>query len=78
MFTYGKKRWTKSEMVFVQNGMTSNLGRIFFLIVKFLDKNCNEKLQQPIRGKNTQMIAYWYKPHIQRKGEKTKKRFVHL
>ena len=47
----------------------------FFSIVKFLDENCNEKLQQPIRGKNTQMIAYWYKPHIQRKGEKTKTTF---
>ena len=35
-------------MVFVQNGMTKNLGRnfVFFSIVEFLDENCDEKLHR--------------------------------
>ena len=47
-FLSNKKRWTKSEMVFVQNGTTKNLGlnSVFFSIVEFLDKNCDEKLHR--------------------------------
>ena len=45
-FSSDKKCWTKNEMVFVQNGMTKNLGRnyVFFSIVKFLDEIYLEKL----------------------------------
>ena len=60
-------------MDFVQNGMTKNLGRNFIFFNRgILGQKLRQKVASPISGKNTQMIACWYKTHIQRKEEKTK------
>jgi hypothetical protein len=64
-------------MDFVQNGMTKNLGQNFVFIFNrgILEQKLWRKVASPISGKNTQMIACWYKTYIRQKGEKTKKMF---
>ena len=73
----GKKRWTKSEMVFVQNGMTKNLGRNFvcFSIMEFLGKNCDKKLHHQQRKKYTNYCLLVQTLHTTKR-KKNKKRVL--
>ncbi len=60
-------------MVFVQNGMTKNLGRNYvFSIVKFLDENCDEKLHPQSEEKIPKWLLTGTNPTYNEKGKNKK------